>query len=186
MKEREHVIAVLKDTRKALIQRDAFKLKELSNQTIHSATCFQDAGYTLTAVIVYSLSKIIDRQDYNKIKNWDELIRRFISFIDLSIKALQEDNIPAFESHLVRAKNALAGISGNLKPYIEEVLRKAAINKAGKLYEHGLSLGQTAKILGITQWELSSYAGEARNVLSGYNESLTTKKRAEMALEFFS
>lgn len=183
MEEKEHVVSVLKEARKALLQKDSLKLKELSNQTIHSATCFQDAGYTLTAVIVYALSKMVEREDYKKIKNWDFSIKRVISFIDLSIKALQEKNVASFNSALVRARNSLSGLSGSLKPYIEEVLRKAAINKAGKIYEHGLSLGQTAQLLGITEWELSSYSGQR----SGLEYlSLTTKKRAEMTLKFFS
>jgi len=184
MEEREHVISVLKETRKALLQKDPVKLRDLSNQTVHSATCFQDAGYALTAVLVYALSKMIERQDYAKIKNWDAAMKRFVSFIELAIAALQNKNDAAFEQHLIRARNSLAGISGNFRKYIEEVLRKAEINKAGKVYEHGLSLGQTAKLLGVTQWELSSYASGRQN--DEVTQTITTKKRAEMAMEFFS
>ncbi len=184
MEERDHVISVLRDARKAILNKNSGQLKELSNKTLHSATCFQDAGYTLTAVIVYALSKMVEREDYSKIKNWDVSIKRLINYLDLAIKALQERNDTAFTNHLTSARATLAGLSGNLKPYIEEVLRKAAINKAGKLYEHGLSLGKTAELLGITQWELSSYAGAKDQ--DGVSETITTKKRAEIALEFFS
>jgi predicted transcriptional regulator len=73
-----------------------------------------------------------------------------------------------------------------MKPYIQEVLRKASINKASKIYEHGISLGQTAQLLGITQWELSEYSGQTNVSDNDYNKTLDIKKRAKMALEFFS
>lgn len=186
MEEVQHHIQVLKEVRKELIEKDAVRLKELSNQTIHSATLFHAPGSTLIAVIVYTLSKIIERQDYRKIKNWGLCERRLVSFINLGIKALEDEKEDAFNGYMQQARTALTSASINLKPYIEELFRKASINKAGKLYEHGLSLGQTAKLLGITQWELSGYAGQGNSENELYNATLNTKKRAKMALEFFS
>ena len=63
-------------------------------------------------------------------------------------------------------------------------MRKASINKASRIYEHGISLGKTAQLLGITQWELTEYTGQKREE-KPYG-ALSAKKRAQMALEFFS
>ena len=80
----------------------------------------------------------------------------------------------------------LAGAAGTIKPFIQEVLRKAAINKAGKVYEHGISQGQTAAMLGITQWELASYLGETKSTDPSSLPTRNVKERAKLALSFFS
>ena len=65
-------------------------------------------------------------------------------------------------------------------------MHKASVNKASKIYEHGISMGRTAKMLGITQWELSEYTGQKNVPDNPYNETFDVRKRAEMAMEFFS
>jgi predicted transcriptional regulator len=50
---------------------------------------------------------------------------------------------------------------GHVRDYIRDVFYKASINKASKIYEHGISRAETANILGITQWELAGYAASS-------------------------
>ncbi|MEK6889788.1 MAG: hypothetical protein AABX35_01235 [Nanoarchaeota archaeon] len=183
--DREHIITVLKDIKDSLKKEDAVKLKELSNQTIHCAACNQDSGSTAIGIISYALSKLIERSDYKRIKNWQGFVQRFNSALDLAIKAAEEDNLEAFESHVIRARQAILSASPNLKHYLEETLRKSSINRASKMYEHGISLGQTAKLLGLTQWELSEFAGQSKPD-EYIATALSAKQRAKMALEFFS
>lgn len=185
MQEVEHSISLLQSVKRALLDRDAVKLKELSGQNIHSSTIAQDAGNITFAILVYALSKLVERKDYEKIKHWQKFQIKFTGLLDLSIKALKDNNEQAFAKYISAARASLTSVSGSLKPYIEEVFRKASINKAGHIYEHGLSLGQTAQLLGITQWELSEYAGQNKPDY-GYSISLDVKKRASMAMEFFS
>ncbi len=181
-KEIFHTINVLESTKQALREEDVLKLRDLSNQTIHSACAIQDSGSLMIAVLVYALSKLIERKEYLKIKNWDIFVKKFNSFIDLAIKALKDDRIDKFESYLIMARNTLTSISINLKHAIQEVLVKASINKASRLHEHGISLGKTANLLGITQWELAEYATQKEYPIP----SMDVKKRALMALEFLS
>ena len=183
--DRQHIIIVLKGIKDSLKKEDAVKLKELSNQTIHCAACNQDSGSTAIGIISYALSKLIERADYKRIKNWQGFIQRFNSSIDLAIKAAEEDNLEAFESHIIRSRTAILSASPNMKKYLEEILRKSSINRASKMYEHGISLGQTAKLLGLTQWEISEFTGQSKT--EEYHASaLSVKQRAKMALEFFS
>lgn len=186
MEEVEHIIEVLESTKKALVANNALELKELSDQTIHSASVVQDAGSTTLAVLIYVLSKLIERKNNYKIKSWNKFVKKFNGFISLSILAVKENNQEKYENYLENARNSMATISVNLKPYIQEVIRKASINKASKIYEHGISMEQTAKLLGITQWELSEYTGQKN--MTNYHKDLTldVRKRALMALEFFS
>ena len=52
-------------------EKDVSELKDLSNHTIHNASVFQDECSVSIAVVIYALSKIIERNldqlNYNKI-----------------------------------------------------------------------------------------------------------------------
>lgn len=185
MKEVEHVISILESTKQALHENEATRLKELSNQTIHSASINQDAGSISLAVIIYTISKILERRDGLHIPNWEAFEKKITGYLTLAVTALLEKKENIYLEHLERIRKTINSISVNLKPYVEEVMRKASINKASRIYEHGISMGQTAKLLGITQWDLSEYAGQTSVADFNYNATLETKKRAEMALEFF-
>ena len=50
---------------------DIVEIRELSNQVVHNASVFQDEDSVSVAILIYSLSKIIERKqkelDYNKV-----------------------------------------------------------------------------------------------------------------------
>ena len=186
MEEVSHLINVLEETKEAIDKEDVLKLGELSNQTIHSASTAQDTGSITIAVIVYALSKIIERKDTLKIKNWSTFIKKLDGIFNLAIKSLKENKVDKYEKYMEMTRKAITSTSLNIKPYIQDVMRKASINKASKIYEHGISLGQTAEILGVTEWELSEYSGQTRVADVPFNMSWDISKRAKMALEFFS
>lgn len=181
-----HRIEVLENAKQAFVEEDSGRLNALSDQTIHSASTEQHTDIIATAVFIYALSKILERKSKLKIKNWNEFVKKINSYLSLAITALIEGKNDIYLEHIERARKVMTSISVNLKPYIQDVFRKASINKASKIYEHGISLGQTSKLLGITEWELSEYSGQSNLSENEYNSTLTTKKRAEMAMEFFS
>jgi len=183
--ERLHVIDVLKKTKKALADEDSLTLKELSNQTIHSASVFQDAGSIAFAVIVYSLSKLLERKDTLEIKNWASFSKKVSAKLDMAIESMENERFNDYIDDLLKLRKLLSSISESLTSYVQEVLRKASINKASKIYEHGLSMEKTARLLGVTQWELSEYIGQKTNDVK-QNQTVDIKKRAKEAMEFFS
>ena len=184
--EIEHHISVLENVKSALSNKNLLQLKELSNKTINTASSNQDSASITIAVIIYAISKLIERKDYNKISNWDKFVKKFNSTLDLAIKALKEKKDEAYGKYIDRARQIISSQSITLKPYIQDVLKKASINKASKIYEHGVSIEQTAKLLGITQWELSEYIGSKDIADLKQNQTMNIKSRAKMALEFFS
>jgi hypothetical protein len=184
--ERVHVIDTLKKTKKALLSEDAVALRDLSNQTIHCASIFQDGGSITFAVIVYALSKLIERKDALNIKNWDSFVKRINSKFDMAIESIENERFDDYLNDLQQARKVLASISESLTKYVYEVLRKASINKASKIYEHGLSMEKTAELLGVTQWELSEYIGQSPIAESKQSQTIDIKKRAKEAMEFFS
>jgi len=184
-KECVHIIELLEKIKIALLNKDAVQLKELSNQTVHSSCHYQDSASITISVIIYALGKLVEREDYNKVKNWDAFTKKFNSILSLAIKAVNDDSQEKYEDYIKMARTSLESNAINLKKYIQEVLKKAAINKGSRIYEHGLSIEHTAKLLGITQWELSEYVGQ-KPLNHEQVHTIDIKKRAKIALEFFS
>lgn len=86
---------------------------------------------------------------------------------------------------MIGIRQEIEKISSKLKSYILEVFRKAAISKASRVYEHGISRAETSRLLGVTQWELAEYAG--RTGISDINLSITKpiKERIKLAEKLF-
>lgn len=185
MEEAEHKIQVLEGTKQALEEKDSYALRGLSNETVHGASVHQDTGSILTAVLVYALSKLVERKDFEKIPNWDKLIGKISFLFTEAIKAAMQDDDEEYEKNLKKARELLESSSVDLKKYIEEVIKKATINKASRIYDHGISLGQTANLLGLTTWELAEYTGQSKANETRFTKTISEKSRAKLALDFF-
>jgi len=185
VQEKDNVIRILKETKAAVKEGNFLKVKQLSNQTIHTASISQDPDNIAVAVIVYSLGKIIERTNYQNYRGWKKFFNNFINYINKAESALQENKIQEFRNSLTCIRREIETLPGNFKKHIQDVFRKASINKASRIYEHGISLEQTANLLGITLWELSSYAGQTG--IGDVNENLTTTERIRIknVMEFF-
>ena len=73
-----------------------------------------------------------------------------------------------------------------MKKHIQDIFRKASINKASKIYEHGISMEKTANLLGITMFELASYAGQREQVLEvPMVKGIDVKSRIKLAMDMF-
>jgi hypothetical protein len=183
--EKEHILTVLKNVKKALIEKEYIKIKNLSNQIIHHASIHQDSEIISVAVIIYTLSKILERESYQKEANWNELYSDYVNCINNAIQNLENNDMEKFHSDLEALRKSIQNLSGNLKTYVNDVFRKASINKASRVYEHGISMEKTAKILGISLWELSEYAGKTGIADVNLAVTMPVKQRIKIAEEMF-
>ncbi len=184
MREKENILKILEGTLKALKEEDSIELKFLSDRTIHTASISQDPDNIAIAVIVYSLSKIIERPSYRKQKGWEKFFNGQIMGIEQAIDALKKDDEAHLRSHIEDIRKKIEGLSSNLKKYIQDVFRKASINKASRIYEHGISMEKTAKLLGVSLWELASYAGQQVGD-KDIGKTIGAKQRIKLAMEMF-
>jgi len=186
MKEVQNLLRIFEETKKAVEKGDVIKLRNLSDQTIHTISISQDSDNIATAVIIYSLSKIVERKKYHEYPGWANFYKAIIFAIDNSINALKNNNEKKFKENLGLIRKAISKLSGKLKIYIQDVFKKASINKASRIYEHGISMEKTAKLLGITMWELASYAGQTGISDVSLSKTLDVKSRIKLAMELFS
>jgi len=137
-----------------------FELRELSNHTIHNASIFQDEDSVSIAVIIYSLSKIIAHDLRRK--------GRFIDLLERAGKFMRTNRIDEYRTITKKIMGLISSIDSRFSRYVDDVITQAQIKKGSKIYDHGISLGQAASILGISQWELMQYAGHTRTADAGY------------------
>lgn len=185
MIEKEHVLNILKEVKKAVENNDIIKLKDMSNQTLHSASIYQDADNITIAVIIYVLSKVLERTNYRSYPLWPSFLLAFMHHINKAIEYLEKDNLPLFEKELKLIRKEVNHLSGSFKKNIQDVFQKASINKASRIYEHGVSMEKTSKLLGISLFELAEYAGETGVSEVDIGITLPVKKRIKNALELF-
>lgn len=185
MEERQHILNILIKVQKALEKKDYIKIRSLSNQVIHHASIHQDPDVISIAVIIYSLSKLIEKEDYKKEKNWQQFYDNYCKNIKDMIAALKDKNEKTFHSEVIANRKLLEKLSGNLKRYINDVFREAKINKASKIYEHGISMEKTAKILGISQWDIAEYAGRTKIGDINLGVTMPLGDRIKLAEEIF-
>ncbi len=186
MQEKENVLRILQDTLKAIKEEDNIQLKELSNQTIHTASITQDPDNVVIAVVIYSLSKIIERRENYRTKSgWSSFYNGIIVGLENSIQAIKKDDEVHLRAHIEDLRKRVEGVSGKLRRYIRDVFIKAKINKASRIYEHGISMEKTSKLLGITMWDLAGYAGQTGISDVPLSQTMNIKSRIKLAEEFF-
>lgn len=184
MKEVKNILRIFQETKRAVEQGDTVQIKILSNQTNNTASLTGDPDNIAVAVIVYSLSKIIERENYKTLPGWKVFYNLYMKSIDGVIIALKNNDEAKARKYLEAIRIGIDKISGKLKEYIQDVFRNASINKASKLYEHGISMERTSKLLGVTMFELASYAGQRTNDFPK-TKTLDVRQRIKVAEDMF-
>ena len=186
-KERINLIRILDRSINAIKKEDIISLKDLSNQSIHDAAIIQDEHTITIAVLVYTLSKFYERKfHYGTFKGWHGFCNDCLEGLEKAREKLQKNDIEGFENELKSYMKNLSNSDGKLNNYIKDVLNRARVNKASRLYEHGLSIGRTADILGINNYELMDYIGKTYIADVKENKTLSVKKRMEVVRNIFS
>jgi hypothetical protein len=184
MQEHHHVVEVLEKAKQAAKRGDIVELKRLSDQTIHATAIHQDTDNVLVAIVVYSLAKLLERRHSYLHKDFDKYLSYYLKTIDFSKSCIKRDDCDSFRDR-VRDMMKVKGLQENLKRSVQSVFQKARINKASKVYEHGISMGATAKLLGISLWDLSGYVGQSTIADMKEGKTLDVATRAKKALAFF-
>lgn len=182
---KEDILKILHISSECIEHEDIIALRDQSNHTLHNASIYQDKYAVTIAVVIYALSKIFGRPDYKKAPSWSLFCQNAKRDIKQAEKELYENNISAYELSIEKILTNINQLDPKLKHYTQQVFYLAKINKASRFYEHGLSLGRTAELLGISQWDLMEYAGKTG--ISDVQEArtLNARKRIELTRQIF-
>ena len=176
------ILAVLNDLVEILKvkeESDIAKIKELSNHVIHNASVFQDEDSVSVAILIYALSKVIER------KQRDVDYEKLFGMLNSCILNLNNNDDDTFRKSIKTIFNFIRIMDEKLKLYIHEVINQAQIKKGCKLCEHGISIARASEVLGISQWELMHYIGKT-TLIDQFSEPVNVAKRLKIARGLFS
>ena len=174
---RKDILDILRKANEFVNSNNYAGLMDLSNHTVHNASIFQDEDSISVAVIIYSLSKLIQRSD-------KDVSHKISLYLKKSVEALSLKRVSSFRKYLKVIVEEIYSIDSKLKLYIEEVVNQAQIKKGSRLYEHGISMARACEMLGVTQWELMNYIGKTSIPDTG-KEEIGIKLRLNFARSLF-
>jgi hypothetical protein len=174
---KEDILRVLSDSIPAIERKEPSILRDISNHTTHNASIFQDEYSISIAVIIYSLSKIMERSNAD--------LHEIVFLLRRAIDALSHDQEEQYKSIMKKMLELISHIDGRLNLYIDRVISQAEIKKGSRIYEHGISMARASALLGISEWELASYVGNTQ-VSDEAQERFDVKKRLEYARRLFA
>ena len=154
----------LDEAQTAFASIDSNKLKAISDYTIHYAGIFQDSYSVSIAIIIYSLGKIVEKRKIRSEKQWGKFKADVMHNLKEARVYLNEDNFPKYLEELKQLLASIGKIDATFGIYVTEVIEKARIKKGFAVYEHGLSVGRAAEMMGVSPWELMDYLGQTKLV----------------------
>lgn len=154
---RKDILDVLEQAMTIWQAQDHHALGELSNHVIHDASIFQDDDSVSVAVMVYALSKVLQRCCEEGVACAQ--LGPSLQQMHDALAAGKDDEYRALMRTIIEE---IKNVDQKLHLYITEVMEKARVKKASKMHEHGISLARTAELLGVSQWELQDYIGKTR------------------------
>jgi predicted HTH domain antitoxin len=175
---RKDILDVSEQVLAALQANDHHALGELSNHVIHDASIFQDEDSVTFAVLVYALSKVVQRccEEHVSCVN-------LLPLLTQAKDALAAGKDEDYRARIRQTLDEIKKVDEKLKLYITEVMEKARVKKASKLTEHGISLARTAELLGVSQWELQDYVGKTQ--IAEHEMGTPAKERLLRARKWF-
>ena len=178
---------IIKGVIKAFNNYDANTIMELSNHIIHSASIYQDKLTSMTAIITYSLGKIIARGKVRRYpqKAWEEFKARIRNGLNKALTSANENDLNGLRKALLMIQQGVIKLDESFMSYAEVVITKGKMNKGAKMHEHGVSVKRIADLFGVSEWELMNYIGKT-NI---YERDITTsnvKERLKKARRLFN
>jgi hypothetical protein len=158
-------------------KKDFEELKKLSDQAVETVALHKDLDIISITVLIYSIYKIA--RDIPK-ENYRDLLAE-LKFAKTHLEKNQFTNY----NRSIRTLFALIKKSNvKVKEHLDDVMHASRIKKGAVLLKKGLSLGQAAGLMGLSNWDLQQYAGRT-TVLEQHNEAVPITKRMTLALKIF-
>lgn len=157
--------------------KDVEELKELSDHAIEDVAVHKDLDIISITVLIYSLYKIVqDLQD----KDYQAILNELKN----AYKALQKYDLKQYNRSIKIIYTLIRKCDVQVKEHLQDVMQAARIKKGTALLEKGLSIGQAAGLMGLSNWDLQQYAART-TALRFEAETIPAKDRMKLALNIF-
>ncbi len=177
---RKEIIHDLNQTAKILEVKgshDLEELKNLSEQAIEDIAVHKDLELVSTTVLIYSLYKIEPcLQENNR--------QKIVVQLRAAVMSLEQGQFGRYNSSIKNLYQLVRICNAKVREHLQDVMDAARIKKGTSLLQRGLSLGQAAGLMGLSNWDLQAYAGKA-HLLQDHREVVPVKKRLQLAWQLF-
>lgn len=160
------------------LDQNAAPLKDLSDHAIEDVAVHKDLDVISVTVLIYSVYKILPCLRGN------EHAGALSSKLGLAIKALERKNFGLYNRLMKEIFNVVRSCSDHIKEHLQDVMQAARIKKGTALLEKGLSMGQAAGLMGLSNWDLQVYAAKT-TAIEVEGTSLPALGRMKQALSIF-
>lgn len=158
-------------------EKDIDNLKILSDEVIEDVAVSKDLDVISLTVLIYSLYKIVKELSE---KDYQNLLKE----LQFAQKNLQQNNLAKYNKNMKVLFELVKGSNVKVKEHLADVLHAARIKKSAILMNKGLSLGQAAGLMGLSNWDLQQYVGHT-SFMEQQKSTLPTNKRLDVALQLF-
>ena len=157
--------------------KDIEGLKELSDHSIDNVALYKDLDIISITVLLYSLYKVvaeIPEQDYKDI----------LAELKFAKGHLEKNSMGRYNRSIKALFELVSKSNTKVKEHLDDVMQAARIKKGAILLKKGLSLGQAAGLMGLSNWDLQHYVAKTM-AFEQHHEKVTAKVRLQNALKIF-
>ncbi len=184
---KSNLLSIITEAINMISKTSSAGLAELSNRAVELAGVYQEEDVASITVIIHALSKIMQRSECDVEKGVCDInpeYRKIVAELEKIKSYIESDDRQKSKRSISSILDILQKADSKLKLYIEEVIFDSQIKKGGKLYDKGISLAQSAQILGINHWELMNYVGKTE-IISIDDEAVGIRERLRFARGLF-
>lgn len=164
----------------ALLEKgsDPEQIRILSDHTISDVAAYKDMDMITITVLIYALYKIYP---FALLEDKEQVLEH----VSAAKVALAERNLGEYNAQIRTLYTFIQSKSSSVKDHLESVMQAARVKKGTVLLEHGLTIGQAAGLMGLSNWDLQEYASKTA-VFEPTKETMLTSKRLKIAYSLFN
>ncbi|MBU0457231.1 MAG: hypothetical protein ABH824_02875 [Nanoarchaeota archaeon] len=158
-------------------EKDLNELEKLSEHAIDDVALHKDTDLITITVLIYSIYKIVHNLSEEDYKN-------IVAELKFTKKHLEENQLGRYNQSIKNLYNLIRKSDAKIKQHLQDVMQAARIKKSSSLLQKGLSIGQAAGLMGLSNWDLQPYAGKT-TYFEQHHESIPAKRRVINAMKIF-
>lgn len=177
---KKEILFDLSETIKILEEEDPSvlpQLEKLSDHAIEDVAVHKDLDLISVTVLIYSLYKV---QQCLQGKDYQTILRE----LKQARQLLQQNRLGRYNQSIKALFQLVRKCNAKVKEHMQDVLDAARVKKGTLLVQKGLSIGQAAGLMGLSNWDLQAYAGKT-TAFEQHDEAIPTMKRIKTALALF-
>lgn len=171
----EMVDRLLAELARLLRENSSLGLKELSNRAIEQVMTTEDPRLVNISLVSYGLYKVLGKPHLAENKKWIAIRGKMLRDIEDAIRKERTlEELGELLKDIVSDVSKFDALEGR---FVEDVIDKARLKQASRLYALGMSLSKAASLTGTNTTDLFGYVGSTKIHESTDTKTLGIKER---------